>query len=428
MDDLFGRLEDYKPKAQPANEGEADAPLVRKDRKCKTAIQILASSVIAQAAEAKKAAKDEESEKRAKEIEEILEEIETAAEEYDAKELKIWFEAAVEFGIPETQYAEAYALWINLQSSVWCNQELEKLSKKESDDMCDLLLVSNLSDQLEELGHKHDKHQVVMADEIRQVAERMMQKQAAALQTKAAGGRKKSMFEGSTRDKKIAEKCFTDLRHFSRLRDWNVWGGRGGRARLDKEGIPAMLRFSPEAIAEPLTMLDKTAEVSGVRMFTNLLRYMGDKPAGYCSDKLKPLLEGLHRTQDLCDEIYVQVIKQLTANPDPDSAEKGWELVYIYLEQRLPSAELSEFLRCFLQRTAAPVEQKVPGVNARGGVARRGAAGKVKFSFSDSESENSESDDESCFGGNYEKEKSAFMQRQPGLASEALELMLSWNE
>lgn len=52
------------------------------------------------------------------------------------------------------------------------------------------------------------------------------------------------------------------------------------------------------------------------------------------------------------DEIYCQLIKQLTANPSQDSVSKGWWLMAICLETFPPPPEFENYLEIFLRNKA----------------------------------------------------------------------------
>jgi len=112
-----------------------------------------------------------------------------------------------------------------------------------------------------------------------------------------------------------------------------------------------MLRHSLERISEPLTVLNKSYHMAAVRCFGNLQRCMGDKSGAYIGNKEKPIIDLAWTEEALCDEVYIQVMKQLTMNPSMESATKGWQLLQNLCKTVLPSWELCEFLRAFIQRT-----------------------------------------------------------------------------
>merc|ERR1719468_142400 len=109
-----------------------------------------------------------------------------------------------------------------------------------------------------------------------------------------------------------------------------------------------MLTYSPLRIPEPLTKLDDVLRTVAVRNFGDLLRCMGDRPSGYIGDKEQPIVAFATKDSRLCDEVYVQVMKQLTLNPSVESCTKGWRLLLRLIKSVLPSAELCEFLHAFL--------------------------------------------------------------------------------
>merc|ERR1711972_1191623 len=93
--------------------------------------------------------------------------------------------------------------------------------------------------------------------------------------------------------------------------------------------------------------------------FGDLLRCMGDKPAPFVADKEAPILKRVTGTDErLRDEVYCQVMKQLTDNPSNDSTEKGWMLLEKMVNLELPGPELCEFFRAFLQKEAGQNKAK----------------------------------------------------------------------
>merc|ERR1719277_1249395 len=52
----------------------------------------------------------------------------------------------------------------------------------------------------------------------------------------------------------------------------------------------------------------------------------------------------------ICDEIYMQVMKQLSSNPSSESTTRGWELLKHMVQEVLPSPDVYLFLRAFIKR------------------------------------------------------------------------------
>jgi hypothetical protein len=80
----------------------------------------------------------------------------------------------------------------------------------------------------------------------------------------------------------------------------------------------------------------------------DLLGYMGDKvmtfPAMLARDVLKKGLE----FEQLRDEIFLQIIKQLTKNSNEKSVRKGWELMCLCVGTFLPSKTFQNYLWHYL--------------------------------------------------------------------------------
>merc|ERR1712066_1135109 len=97
-----------------------------------------------------------------------------------------------------------------------------------------------------------------------------------------------------------------------------------------------------------------------VTNFHNLLRCMGDKASAsnYAGDdNTEPILAAA-KNDELRDEVFTQVLKQLSNNPSSKSTTAGYELLQKLIKDvPLPSTELREYLRGFLEKTAHPEEK-----------------------------------------------------------------------
>lgn len=107
------------------------------------------------------------------------------------------------------------------------------------------------------------------------------------------------------------------------------------------------LKFSLVPIKMALTKVPSEAEPMAVLLFQNILRRMGDLPDASRSDRDQPILDVLE-IQELHDEVYVQIIKQLTDNPSTRSSQAGWALLKRVVQKRGPSFGLHDILCNFL--------------------------------------------------------------------------------
>ena len=95
-------------------------------------------------------------------------------------------------------------------------------------------------------------------------------------------------------------------------------------------------------IKKPLTSLPSSLNSMAIQLFKNLVSYMGDRN----SSKKKELHLKKHTAiamsspEELKDEAYLQVIKQITNNPNDESKEKGWNFFAVMASVYPPSMEL----------------------------------------------------------------------------------------
>jgi len=126
-----------------------------------------------------------------------------------------------------------------------------------------------------------------------------------------------------------------------------------------------MLSHNRQCIVESLTRVPSergrtwfhadSYESGAVHNFSNLLVCMGDKPAQEVQrlSSQNAILSLASEDKAFKDEIYVQLMKQLTRNPSPRSAELGWELFRRLCESAPPptDGELIAFVRAFIKES-----------------------------------------------------------------------------
>ena len=102
-------------------------------------------------------------------------------------------------------------------------------------------------------------------------------------------------------------------------------------------------------------MDDPRARRAALHLFKNVLGYCGDRPGTgmYPAMLAREILDTGTDMPELRDEIYVQIMKQLTDNPrEPLSAvasKRGWNLMALCLSTFPPSDQLENYLESFLR-------------------------------------------------------------------------------
>lgn len=110
--------------------------------------------------------------------------------------------------------------------------------------------------------------------------------------------------------------------------------------------------WTKDAIKQPISGCndDKGLKKAAVSLFKNIQCYMGDRKTKTPADQLALTLCEAGVSRDaIGDELFCQIMKQLTANEQRDSLRRGWELTAIFLTFFTPrSEEISQKLTKFL--------------------------------------------------------------------------------
>eukprot|EP00929_Paragymnodinium_shiwhaense_P109964 TRINITY_DN7660_c0_g2_i1.p1 TRINITY_DN7660_c0_g2~~TRINITY_DN7660_c0_g2_i1.p1 ORF type:complete len:1902 (+),score=434.36 TRINITY_DN7660_c0_g2_i1:127-5832(+) len=117
-----------------------------------------------------------------------------------------------------------------------------------------------------------------------------------------------------------------------------------------------MLQHSSLAIADALTTLPTDADGKrAVQNFRDIRICMGDRQAQDCQRKAaRDAMLDLARSADqgLRDEVYLQMLKQVTCNPSARSAQTGWRLLELLCLSAAPSSQsVAAYVRLFLRLT-----------------------------------------------------------------------------
>lgn len=118
-------------------------------------------------------------------------------------------------------------------------------------------------------------------------------------------------------------------------------------------------KFSREPLRQPLLrkLIDREEQANkACQAFTNILKYMGDLPSKRSGNELTDqIFEGPLKDEPLRDEIYCQIMKQLTDNKSRISEERGWELMWLATGLFSPSQTLLKELTLFLRSRRHPI-------------------------------------------------------------------------
>ncbi|XP_025078690.1 myosin-VIIa-like isoform X2 [Pomacea canaliculata] len=119
--------------------------------------------------------------------------------------------------------------------------------------------------------------------------------------------------------------------------------------------------YSKEPIKQPL--LKKLAgkeelSTDACSCFLSILKYMGDHPSRkgrVANEFTDQIFEASLRNEILRDEIYCQLMKQLTDNRNVVSEERGWQLMWLATGCFAPSTNLLRELNQFLRTRSHPI-------------------------------------------------------------------------
>jgi len=321
----------------------------------------------------------------AKEEKEVLAELAAAVTDFDGEELEAKLSYATVSGMDPEDLQTFQALFDQLQSETFLDDKIKELMAKIATCEAAPKAASNrktcnvdedgnaIAEEQPAAGaetqHAPDTQTLKVLKNLCAQAERIgapveIYKDAKpAIQT-GLRRRAKSTLNGSVFNQldlgelSMCEDSFSDIRDFENIKAEAKWEGhrRDGflgmvkAANMNKE---KMHSHSKCDINAPLTVMPRAHSRAAVQNFRNLLVWMGDRPApevqrrGYAHS----ILDLAKSDPALTDEIYVQVMKQLTDNPSTKSMHFGWSLLLLLCQGAAPSDELEEFVRSFMLRT-----------------------------------------------------------------------------
>eukprot|EP00929_Paragymnodinium_shiwhaense_P060080 TRINITY_DN3003_c0_g1_i1.p1 TRINITY_DN3003_c0_g1~~TRINITY_DN3003_c0_g1_i1.p1 ORF type:complete len:2014 (+),score=568.16 TRINITY_DN3003_c0_g1_i1:150-6191(+) len=290
---------------------------------------------------------------------ELLETMRTAVDEFDAARLEDALRKAVKNGMNRNDVMPFQLVFDQLQQESFVVDAIssaeEEAKRPDPTDRC-LQRLRNLSDQLKRLRGDEEKSR-------------------GARQSVAVAARRKSMNVSFAADKAAAiipKKTFAKLEDFPMLKAARTWKGHRGTMLEGKDSQATgtgpmtraiMLSHSKLLLAEAVTHVPMILEKEAVQIFRDVLVWMQDRAAqDYRRQAARDAVLRTARVRDeLRDEVYVQVMKQLNRNPSEKSLMLGWQLLHLLCLSVPPSDQLAEYVQGFLRSRAA-----MPGADSDG--------------------------------------------------------------
>ncbi|ORX96660.1 hypothetical protein K493DRAFT_336817 [Basidiobolus meristosporus CBS 931.73] len=119
-----------------------------------------------------------------------------------------------------------------------------------------------------------------------------------------------------------------------------------------KVSMEKLLQWSKESLKQPLLILSKPVQKDALKCFKIIQKVMGDRSHTRGASHNKEIQWMLERAIDegeLRDEIYVQLCKQLTHNPNNQSNFNGWQLMCVLAVTFPPSRNFEKYMQNFVQ-------------------------------------------------------------------------------
>ncbi len=146
--------------------------------------------------------------------------------------------------------------------------------------------------------------------------------------------------------KNLARQARFDLKNFSGLRSADDFAK--GTILNKKKVKDCFLSWQNENISKSLCDLNKDMSKVATQIHKDLLGYMGDKQMPFPAMLAQDILQKGFGIAGLRDEIYIQIIKQLTANPRSESVAKGWQILCMCVATFAPSPDFENFLMHYI--------------------------------------------------------------------------------
>ncbi|KNC51726.1 myosin VIIA [Thecamonas trahens ATCC 50062] len=164
--------------------------------------------------------------------------------------------------------------------------------------------------------------------------------------TRVAIAIKDEFFQANGASKFALPQCplFKSREEFSKAKMFGKKKRRDGMFEWAKEGIPGSMMRKIEQDPLMVKLCKKMAK--------NIQGFMGDKKLSEPLFLAQEIVNEACANEAIRDEMYANVAKQVTQNPNPDSATRGWQLMQICLQSFPPSSDFENYLEQFIRTNA----------------------------------------------------------------------------
>ncbi|KAJ3426399.1 rho gtpase activation protein [Anaeramoeba flamelloides] len=136
------------------------------------------------------------------------------------------------------------------------------------------------------------------------------------------------------------------------------------KGRFNKKRIPLdkRMNYQNTPISTSLLRLPKAIHCkTAIKLFKNLLVYMGEISARNATDlkAISGILSTGVKTPELRDEIYIQVIKQTTNNPNKESEIKAWCALSLLAHSFIPTRNLHNFVKEYCNKNTSSKNEQI---------------------------------------------------------------------
>jgi len=132
-------------------------------------------------------------------------------------------------------------------------------------------------------------------------------------------------------------------------------------SKKEELSMKELMSFSKDPIKESLIRLPPEHSKAAKEMFVDVMRYMGDYPSKRRKSKaiLIHIIQQTIDNRELRDELYCQLLKQISNNPREKSLQKGWELLALAAGCVQPQDQMLDRVFDKLSETEEKVEGPV---------------------------------------------------------------------